>query len=277
MIKTVLIACAAALLHHSCEVVDKSKKEDRIVIIRHDNDFSTLQDSTVHKTESMPVNVSKKLDSLLDYNNEYLFQRAFKIQYANGIFIYVLRLKGPYDSIRYYLVGWNEQSDLATASCPEINGKWMENGEAGFNPKSRLVKGKMIDFFDLNQDGQNEITVKERVHNGNMYNAVIVKYFAVDIATMAITPVMTLESVQQDFLSDCLITRVLKNETIYTYRHCSVMDEEKLGEVYLACNNLNNIVIKEKNIMNEEYEGLLVTGSGIEVASFLKNGYKFIY
>lgn len=52
-----------------------------------------------------------------------------------------------------------------------INGAWIDNDESGYEKEIRFLKAPYAFLRDLDNDGELELILKDRQHNGNMYNA----------------------------------------------------------------------------------------------------------
>lgn len=137
LLKSWLILLLALLLC-TCQqrpLSSQSVNNSILASIRADNDFSTVRD-TISPTSFIPERVTSVVENLLKKNEmEFVIDQVFKIQSDSAFSIYVLKLLGQYNEIRYYYIGYNPDNKSATFDPPYINGKWMERNESGFSKK----------------------------------------------------------------------------------------------------------------------------------------------
>ena len=245
-------------------------------IHRSDNSFVTYNDSLSIKVP-IPLIVKNKIGGLLknyesssppDYEN--LPPVAFKINYSKNIDIYIVKLYS-FTAISYYLIAFNNVSNSITKTLPSINGKWMENKEAGFMKGDHLLTDPLFYFQDINHDGKKEIIIKERVHNGTAYNAVVNHIYSLD-KQMNFNKIICIESRWIDPMNGPGINRSLHNNIITS----ELINNNKVTAIGKVKLTGAQKVISEK-CYQPEYENLLITGSGVNDEVFLRNGYTFRY
>lgn len=62
-------------------------------------------------------------------------------------------------------------SDKKLFSSIRVNGNWIDNDELGFAEDFRFLSKPLIYIEDITTDGFPELIIKDRMHNGNLYNA----------------------------------------------------------------------------------------------------------
>lgn len=72
----------------------------------------------------------------------------------------------------------------------------------------------------MDEDGEKEIAIKERVHNGTLYNAVICSFFDLN-ENMIFKKKFVIEIVQKDIFSDCLLLRKRNKKTVIVEKRCN--------------------------------------------------------
>ncbi|PLK42096.1 hypothetical protein [Emticicia sp. TH156] len=271
------IALLLAIIFNYCWVYSQNKNNasnylgiPSKAIIRSQNDFVTYSDTVSLKEEIPPV-VRSKMKSLIkgsDYSENNL---VFKVTYSSSVFIYIFKTYS-FSIVRFYLIAYDAKNDRVSTISPSINGKWMENNEQGFS--TRLLYEPLIEFQDFDNDNRNEIIIKERVHNGTFYNAVINNYFKLD-KYLEFKKVFALESYYKTPIDDCIIRRTLKGRKVISELKCDSHDFSPVGEADLEFSR--NVRIKSKNSIDEKYKGLLITGSGLNETVFINKGYSIAY
>lgn len=245
-------------------------------IVGKDNSFSTFTTGN-EKYENLPKFVNKVISDFLVGESDGYLDVIYKINYDEEIKILVLKATYHSKTIRYYLFAYSEKSKKITLNPPYINGKWMENQEKGFSEENRLLTPPLSFFEDIDNDGDFEVVIKERVHNGNVYNAVVNKYYEVNKDDMSLNMILAIES-KYIYIMDnkCIINRQFDNNRLLVYLSCNKSDSKKIGDI--------SIMVKEarysvENISSEviKYESVLLTGSGVENEAFLNKGYYSIY
>jgi len=241
-----------------------------LAIIRSDNSFVTYVDSS-SATEALPENIQEKISAIKPKSSATDSIHIFKVVFDSKVSIYIVKFEN-FNDIRYKFIAYNKLTGQLTNEPPEINGKWMENNEAGFNKENRLLSSPLIFFEDINQDGKKEIAVKERVHDGNVYNAVVTNYFSLE-SNEEFKKLISIETKQRT-LDGCIISRFYQNNYIYSDITCD-SSVSKLGKVQVDFKSYP--FIKSRVTYKQEYNNLLITGSGLKENNFLKNGYIYSY
>jgi len=149
--------------------------------------------------------------------------------------------------------------------------------------ESTLLCRPFVHFFDVNLDGQTELVVQEIVRNGTMYDAAIYYYYHVT-ADMDLMPLLALEARVVDLYSDerGLIVRTLdrlgSNQlqvNVALEDPAGTPHHRELGTVILkAKDSTSPFEVVQKSIRVSRYADCLLTASGIEDRSFLKEGYR---
>ncbi|MGL4629885.1 MAG: hypothetical protein ACRCVT_01670 [Leadbetterella sp.] len=238
-------------------------------IKRIDNDFTTYFDKESPK-EINPKEVSERFKSIVK-NSTSIDERkiffSFKINVNTKIDIYALNVKTR--SQNYcYLIAYDKSTKNVSFDTIRINMKWASNSESGF--KDKLLKFPLLEIYQEN--GKYMLTIRERVHNGNTYNALIKKIFSLKV-DLSFDLKLCFEEKSITFDGQ-VINRVIKNNAIFIYKDDVNSMCELLGKIEVDIEN-KKIVKKECN--NSEYCEILYTCSGEDDELFLKYGYKSLY
>jgi len=237
-------------------------------IVRVDNDYANYKD--VHSIKELnPPKVIEKLKNVLNELDYSLIASDFvtyKITVNSNIDLYVLLIyEFPYNLGKVF--AYNKVLNEISVAPLDLNIKWGFNNEVGFTNK--LLDYPLIETAIKNETI--EIIIKERVHNGNIYNAVIKKHYTLN-SDLSFTLDFCFEKI-------CLlwngqkIKRVLVNDTIFAYLDLD-LSLQYIGNVQF--DRKTKKVIKRECIVSEYCE-VLFTSSPDEDEYFLKNGYTFFY
>jgi hypothetical protein len=174
----------------------------------------------------------------------------------------------------YYFLLFDPDSRKVTKHCPSVQAKHME---------SALFCGPLVHFFDVNLDGQTELVIQEIVRNGTMYDAAIYYYYRVT-EDVDFVPLLALEARVVDLFSDerGLIVRTLdclgSNQlqvNVALEDPAGTPHHQELGTILLkAKDSTSPFEVVQKNIRVSRYADCLLTASGIEDRSFLREGYR---
>lgn len=201
----------------------------------------------------------------------------------NSLFIYKAEM---WAGVSYYFIAYSKATKEVTVSAPEINGKWMQNDGEWHESVRRLLVKPMIQFRDIDGDSRDELIVRERAHNGNMYNAVVMHYYTLD-RTMQLNELLAIEErsicLQDDIEGkECFIERTLvatgKNEWKLNVTHTCDGGSGAVAIGSLLLKRVNGVIaITGKKAIDERYESWLVTSSDVKEEQFLNEGYLFRY
>jgi hypothetical protein len=122
-------------------------------IVRGDNTFVSFND-TQSKKEPIPKLVVRKIRKIITESiNSVGIEDdqpgnniVFKINYKNGIAIYVVKIY-VFAAISYKLIAYDPKNRTITKIPPTIIGTFMENNEEGFVKDARLIDGRLL-YFD---------------------------------------------------------------------------------------------------------------------------------
>lgn len=264
------------------ENTDKNDELTMKAIVRSDNDFATYNDKDSLR-ENIPEIVANKIRYLLKEcrTDFYRYDKSsecdyivFRVKYTKYISVYVSKIYYQH-SVRYYLVAYDSKTSRITNKPPHINGDAMENDEEGFLPEARLLEKPLISFspFDSN-NCKGTVIIKQRMHNGTGYNAVIDEYYSID-AYMDLNAFLYIESKAVVYGNGrCIVNRSLKDDVIVSTIKCEDDEQPKLmGKVRLEISENNvriiSIEVSDKMFENSPY---LVTASGVKKETFLNKG-----
>ncbi len=239
----------------------KSSNWYDITIVREDNSFVSYYDS-ISFTKETPRNI-RELCSVRYEQDDSERNQIFEVSF-NDLNIYVIRYSGI--GFEFYDIwAYNPKIDKLSASPFTINGKWVVDNEAGFDKS--ILDGYLLVF-----SGDN-IILRERVHNGNSYNAVVLYnlkcnnqlefelQYCIEECSLCHLPTMALGE-------DLTIRRKLNNQHVYCYLEKENTEMQLIGYYKLASNGIINSI----NVIDNEFETWIVTTSGIDPQMFSKQG-----
>lgn len=247
-------------------------------IVREDNDFSTK----VYGDEllvDLPLFVRESLCAFLDKEPKADVVTLYQIFYDKNIRLILLKLAYPSSAIRYFIFAVDVHDRKMTSSPPYVNGKWMENNERGLrcDEVGYLIDKPLLSFVDIDRDGAAEIAVKERVHNGNMYDAVITKYFRLNKNDLSVELALAIESKYLFFFDHkCVFYRYLEGEVISVWLDCTYDVPKEIGRIYLDKTD-EGYIVSDVWCNEDRFRNMLVTASGYEAEQFLNHSYYSVY
>jgi hypothetical protein len=104
-----------------------------------------------------------------------LLPDTYRISEQQGRQLFVAHVYVGLDIGYFCFILYDPATGKVTQHPPEMSAKWTE----GFGAKDELMKPPFVSTADLFRNRQPQIVFEERVHNGDVYNAVIYHYFAV--------------------------------------------------------------------------------------------------
>jgi len=255
------------------------------------NDFTTSR-HPVGTRVSVPRVVARKIETLVGQayspeNKSYFPRRSFfgpifRITAPKNCYLYVFRRTGPMDSDFYFFILFDPATNRITRNPVFIYGKWMEGDDWGSE-----LRRPLLSFEDIYGDGELELIVEERVHNGTMYNAVVYHYYYAS-PDLALCPILAVETRLFDVFTwkmRGVITRAVRKlakgeirlEVTLDYQDPTPVHAE-LGSVILHSSQPGNpFEIVERAVIDSKYARLLITGSETDEAKFIVEGYDFYY
>lgn len=268
---------------------------DLTAVITRDNDF-TIDQQPGGKAVPVPAPVTRKIDSLVDvvyaqfrcdpgeecyYPRSFFYGPVFRIAGPRNLELYVFRRIAPLGAEFFFFILFDPVTKKVTSDPPYIFAKWM-GGVEGVE-----LQKPLLSFDDVDGDGQTEIVIQEQVHNGTMYNAVVYHYYHVS-ADLVLHPILAVETRLLDLVTEeqgGVITRTLQKLKKRQLRLDVFLDlpgpasnRRKLGEVVLRNSRPGApFLIIERRVFDTKYAGMLVTASGENESTFLRDGYRFYY
>lgn len=240
---------------------------------RNDNDFSTYNDKNnceeilLSKVAYMKIAKSidkiKKSISPIKIDDYYLHT----IHVNDTVDIIVLSIKSFVLSEHHFFV-FNTKTNKVEKSNFSINGKWSNNNEDGFDIKLMELPNIKIE----NQENGVFISIKERVHNGNSYNALMQKFYKIDIEKLALDLMYCLE-IKAIGYNNVVIERILDGNIVKVYTR----DKNMIKEIGNFTLSKDFKIIESKNCLDDFYCNQLVTCSGKDDQIILNEGYSFRY
>lgn len=192
--------------------------------------------------------------------------------------LYIFEIKYLFSNF-YGFILYNPTENIITDSPPQIYGKWME-GDWGGNLKKPIVS------FDNNiGNGKYKLIIKERVHNGTMYNAVMCRYYAI-ADNLSLIPILNIETELLDLYTEKehgVIHRNVKRKSqkellLTVVLNIRGKDPLAVGEAVLRQDDeLSPFRIVSRKVFINKYDKLLLTGSEEEETAILQRGYNLYY
>ena len=257
------------------------------VIVREDNDFTTCYD-TSSKTKPAPA-ILRELCSVRYSEDISGRNQIFEVSF-NELLIYVIRHAGIGYEI-YDLWAYDKNKNKLSEKPFTINGKWSVDNEAGF--VTPILNGSMIETIG------NSIMLRERRHNGNSYNAVLLYclkcnkrlefelQYCIEECSLCHTPEMASSEyliIKRDvkknldfytpsfsgFSNVGKLPLLLLNENfqVNCYSTTDLQSKHPIGSFKLSGNG----TIKKIIVLDTNYQNIIVTASGIDPSTFSKNG-----
>jgi hypothetical protein len=265
--KIVLFVVTLFCLPLSCQVKNYS-------LLRNDNDYSTYNDKqytekiilpkVVHKNIEETINKIIKSIAPFKIDDYYIH----KVCVNDSIDIFVLSIES-FTISEHQIFVYNLKSNQLVKSNISINAKWSKNNEDGFDIKLNELPNIKIE----SQNDNAIISFRERVHNGNSYNAVIQKYYNLNLKTLKIALNYCIEAKAVGILDNVIIERIIEGNTVKVYKR-DKNNIEQIGSFILS-NDMKTIV--SKNCIDDYFCSQLVTSSGLDDQTILKEGYLFRY
>lgn len=190
--------------------------------------------------------------------------------------LYVADVTYPVPGGYYYFMLCRPGSAALTPDPPRIFDKWMK-----FWP----IDPPVVSFADFDRDGRPELVVRELVHNGNVYDAVMTHYYAIG-AALELRHALAVESDSMDVLTraeDGRLKRAIQAVSPLELRLTATLvrsgqPPEVVGEAMLnRLNSTSPFRISSRRVFNAKYKGLIVTSSEISDDKILAEGYRFYY
>ncbi len=237
-------------------------------IVRNDNDYVTYIDNESLK-EFNPKKVKEmfklKIKQIKGNTKRVKFY-SYKININENIDIYALIVDCNFTN-DCYIIAYDKFKQTITINPVKLNIKWANNNESGF--KDKLLCFPLLDIQKA--DNKYTISIKERFHNGNTYNAVINKIYILkddlsfDLKFCYEETALTFDGKN--------IKRVLNDNNIYVYKQGkSVL--EYLGKIQI---DVEAKKIIKKECVKDEFCEILFTCSGEDEENILKNGFEIKY
>jgi hypothetical protein len=272
----------------------RSAVADPTAVVTKDNDF-TIDAQPVGKAVPVPPTVTHKIESLVDaayarwkcqpgeecyYKRDDFYGPVFRIAAPKGRELYVFRRKAPLGAEYFFFILFDPVTKKVTQEPAYIFAKWI--GCCGLE-----LRKPLLSFEDVDRDGQEEVVIQEQVHNGTMYNAVVYHYYHVS-ADLVLSPILAVETQLLDLFTEDqggIIIRTLEKLDKKQLRMHVFLDfpgssskRRELGEVVLRNSGPGTpFLILERRVIDSKYAAMLITASGENDTSFLRDGYRFYY
>ena len=250
----------------SCQVKNYS-------LHRNDNDFATYKSEHSVQRDELPKELNRNISAIVtniqksiapDKLDDYYIH---KINVNDSIDIFVLSIES-FSLMEHRLFLFNEKSNQISKTKIAINGKWAKNSEEGFN-------FKLMDLPNIeikNQENESLLSIKERVHNGNSYDAVIQKHYYINFEKLTLDLKYCLEIKALGY-DDAIIERLAEGNNVKVYKR----DKNNIQEIGSFVLSKNMQAIVSKRCLDDNYCSQLITCSGLEDHIILNDGYLISY
>ena len=243
------------ILFSSCIQENISDDNSLFAIKRSDNTFVSFKD-TVSEKAIVPKIVEHKIRNELSKDKTGKLDNVFIITYSEKIHLYVCKIKYIY-AIEYIVILHNNVLNKVSDKVIDINGTFSDNNENGFVVK--LINKPLLEIVDIDGDGNKEVLIRERKHNGTSYNAVVAKYYKI-INELEFKKMILIEERNKNPMNNCIIERRLTSDfSINSFLNCKDSVLSKIGFYKI---DLKTGLLYDKYIYNDEFENQLITGSG---------------
>jgi len=214
-----------------------------LAIARADQDiaFSSLGGPR----EEIPAPVKQKIDALASTECfhvrafgidsiplERVYGKVFRVPSPNGLSLYAFE-RITWDAAIYFFMLFDSTTHRLTASPVGIYSQFASDD-------GRICARPFVSFEDLDRDGQPELVVRERAHNGSSYNACVRHYYRIG-RDLSLFPLLAVEerSLQDVPTEDTWLLRrvsfVSRDSLILTtYLSIPSQPKRKVGELLLS-------------------------------------------
>lgn len=232
------------------------------VVVRDDNGYVSYYDSLSPRKEA-PWAIQEKCSKCFP-SNHLERNQIFEIDFGEYD-IYVIRYSGiGYEY--YYFFAYDPALRKLTDKPFVINGKWCADNECGF--EKPLLNGPMIEIHDA------YIYLRERVHNGTSYNAVLLyciecdKEMEFDVKYCVEEYALTCKPEMR--MNEYLIIKreITEGLRVNCYLEDGTKKKDFIGSYVISSEG--NIV--DIRIDNDIFRTWVVTSSGIDPHIFSKQG-----
>lgn len=267
-----------------------------MAIQRSDNDFAA--DGDVKGTAvSVPQEVLLKINLIAEKDlkqwiefegaapgaspKEDFMGPIYKVSAPKNREVFVFRSRWPTGGDCFYFIIYDPKSKRCSKKPAYIYAKWMD-GDWGGHLTLPLIR-----FKDIDRDGEPEMVIQERVHNGTVYNAVLYHFYRIN-TDLNTTHIFAYETDLFDFRSEDENDRI-NRQIIALGNGCIRVDvfvekpgqktaRKKVGEyTMIRSGKSTGYKIIKKVCLDEKYAWLLVTGGEVDDDSFLRDGYRVYY
>ena len=247
-------------LLYSCAT---SAQDSTHSIQRDDNDLATYYDTYSSKVNN-PNEVTRKYESIVKTKSEDLGKVQFysyRIKGDDTIDFYLLTIISPIEKQVYILVFDKNQKKVSNDPLI-VNLKSGFNNEVGFNVK--LFDYPLINV--VKNDKDYFLFVRERVHNGNVYNAILHKKYLLKNLKLE----MQFCYEEKSLLNDgTIIRRKINKENILEVFVEKSLETECVGKIEI---DWQSRVIKKRHCEKDEFCEMLFTTSGLDEQVLLQKG-----
>jgi len=260
--------------------------------VRQDNDISY----STHAGDSVPIPapVARKIDALAGeacfhfraYTNDSMplarfYGVAFLIKGPRSYSVYAFDLVGVYSETLYFML-YDSTTNQVSPDPVAIYAKWAHDDDG-------VCERPYVSFEDLAHDGQTELVVRERSHNGTSYNACIRHYYTVG-GHLTLNPLLAVEErslIDLPGPEDNWVLRRVKvvsrdSLLVTTFESLAGKKEKQVGDVLLSrhptaqchCWAYREI---DSTVVDPRYRNTLITDSPDHDANFILTGRTLWY
>jgi hypothetical protein len=152
----------------------------------------------------------------------------------------------------------NDSTKQSSLALTLLNEETIELADSTWDPSVRLMTGARFSFSDLDKDGVSELLIKERVHNGTVYHAVVDRVYEINPVTLNLELKFLVEEVSYVPLDSAYVKREIDGNNVNVYYGRKIGERGKL---------IGNYTIDRSGAaadfvsFDERYKDLLYTSS----------------
>lgn len=193
-------------------------------------------------TVALPTQVSERINAFISAKDDREYWSllcTYKLTYNDRFDIYVAKLSlVSLESYRVML--FNKTTKHASEQMVYIDGRWDGNEERGYLESIRLMSEQVVTLKDVLPLPEKEVILNERVHNGNVVNAVVQHYYTLDENSDSLKHLFDVESLYFAPMEELYVHRRYANGQVKVYvnnNKTQVTDDDLIGSYWLLPEN----------------------------------------
>ena len=261
-------------------------------IHRPDNDISFAEHPTGQQV-ALPPSVRYKIDALAQeacfaaraHGDELMplgdyYGNTFLVRSPKGMSLYVFhRQTMALSYSEYFYMLYDSATGRVTARPQDTYGKWA----GAWGDSDDVIPKPYVTYEDLDHDGNVELVVRERAHNGTSYNASIRHYYRID-PNLDLWPMLAVEEKSyQDVRPEgtwlLRSVRFVSQDSLMLITNLKSPGhpEREVGELLLTKNQTFGYHVVSTRLLDSTYRNVLITDSPSSDPNFLFTGSTLRY